>query len=126
MKKFKIVIWLLIFGFIGLVIYQNKDFFLAKKVFHLDLIARSYVTPEIPVAAVFVGFFVVGLLVTYLFAVPGRMRANKTIRSLNETIRTQSNDLTMLKSEISALKTIAPPPPDVPVTPEQDPPATPS
>ena len=125
MKKFKIVIWLLIIGFIGLFIYQNKDFFWATEVvFKLDLAVRSYVTPMLRVAYVFVGFFIVGWLVAFLFSIPGRLRANKTIRSLNDTIRSQSADLTMLKSEVDALKTITPPPTDVPVTPEPDPPPT--
>jgi uncharacterized membrane protein YciS (DUF1049 family) len=125
MKKFKIVIWLLIIVFIGLFIYQNKDFFLAKEVFQLNLVAKAYTTPEIPVAALFVGFFVIGLLLAFLFSIPGRLRASKSIRTLNDTIRAQSADLTMLKSEVDALKTIAPPPTDAPMTPaELDPPPT--
>jgi hypothetical protein len=126
MKKIKIVIWLLIVAFIGLVVYQNKDFFLTKEIFHLNLIFKAYATPEIPVAVVFIGFFVVGLLVSYLFSVPGRLRVSKTVRSLNDTIRTQNADLTALKSEVEAVKQSQSPLPEASVPPEQDPPATPS
>ena len=125
MKKFKIVIWILIFAFIGLVIYQNKGFFMAKKVFHLNLVAKAYATPEIPVAVVFMGFFVVGLLVAYLFSVPGRLKAGKTIRSLNDTIRNQGTELAAMKSEINTIKQAAPPV-EAPAPPDQEPPATPS
>ncbi len=126
MKKFKIVIWLLIIAFIGVVIYQNKSFFLQKEVFHLDLIAKVYATPEIPVAAVFVGFFVVGLLVAFLFSIPGRLRAGRTIRSLNDTIRSQGAELSAVKTEVDAIRTPAPPASDVPDDPEKNPPKSPS
>lgn len=126
MKKFKIVIWLLIIAFIGVVIYQNKGFFLQKEVFHLNLIATAYATPEMPVAVVFVGFFVAGLLVAFLFSIPGRMRAGKTIRTLNDTIRSQGDALTAMKTDVDAIKAPAPPAPDVPDDPEKNPPESPS
>jgi len=126
MKKFKIVIWLLIIAFIGVVIYQNKGFFLQKEVFHLNLIAKTYATPEMHVAVVFVGFFVVGLLVAFLFSIPGRLRAGKTIRSLNDTIRSQGAELTAMKTDVDAIKAPVPPASDVPDDPEKNPPESPS
>jgi uncharacterized membrane protein YciS (DUF1049 family) len=122
MKKFKIVIWLLIIVFIGVVIYQNKAFFLANEVFHLNLIAKDYITPEIPVAVVFVGFFLCGLLVAFLFSLPGRLRAGKAIRSLNETIRAQSTELAAMKSEVEAIKQPVPPTPEEHAADAQTPP----
>ena len=126
MKKFKLVIWLLIAIVIGVVIYQNKAFFMTKQAFHLNTIAAVYESPAIPVAVVFVGCFIVGLIVAYLFSIPTRLKAHKTIRNLNDTISAQGSDLTALKSELDALKQQAPSPAgptETPADTEQDPPA---
>lgn len=124
MKKIKLIIWLLIIVVIGVVIYQNKAFFMAKEVFHLNAIAASYVSPAVPIAVVFVGFFVVGLIVAFLFSIPGRLKANKTIRALNATINSQKADLAALKSEVDALKQTVPAEPAQPMPASEPEPST--
>ena len=37
MKKATLIIWVIIFGFIALVIFQNQSFFLAKQALRLNL-----------------------------------------------------------------------------------------
>ena len=52
MKKATLIIWVIIFGFIALVIFQNQTFFLAKQSFRLNLgIMSEYLSPAIPNAA---------------------------------------------------------------------------
>ncbi len=63
MKKIKIALWVIIFAFIGLVMYQNRVFFMAKQSFNINLyFIDSYETPEIYNAILFFAFFAVGLL----------------------------------------------------------------
>jgi len=117
MRKVKFAFWLLLLAFIGLVIYQNKAFFLAKKSFFIDLFFKSYHTPALPIAVLMLACFVVGLLIAYFFSLYGRFRANKTIKNLNATIAAQTDEIANLKDKLVA----TPPPPEA--SPEGEAPA---
>ena len=121
MNKTKAVIWLLIFGSLALIIFQNQPFFLNKEVFRINLFFWAYESPAIYVAIIFVGLFIDGLIIAWLFSLPTRMRLNKTIRSLNDTISTQRQELDSLKKEIDSIKPAVPTPPAEPAAPEHAP-----
>ena len=57
MRKFKIGFWAVIFGLMGIVIFQNQDFFMAKQSLRIDLIFRNYETPELHRTILFAGIF---------------------------------------------------------------------
>ncbi|MEJ2165955.1 MAG: lipopolysaccharide assembly protein LapA domain-containing protein [Desulfobacterales bacterium] len=110
MKKATLVIWVIIFGFIALVIFQNKTFFLDKQALHLNLgLLEPYHSPELSNAIIVLLFFFAGLAVAYLFGLSSRFKAKRTIKRLNATIADHSEELTKLKSEINTLKGIEPP-----------------
>jgi uncharacterized integral membrane protein len=110
MKKATLTIWVIIFGFIALVIFQNQTFFLAKNSFRLNLgIFKEYLSPELPNAVVFIIFFFFGVIIAYLFSFSARFKAKRTIKKLNTTIAAQINELSDLKGEINTLKGIETP-----------------
>jgi uncharacterized integral membrane protein len=86
MKKVKIVFWLLVLGFMGLVFFQNQDYFLAKNSLRIDLWFQKYLIPETPNGLYFLAFFIIGLLIAYVYYLPERFRCNKSIRQLNAKI----------------------------------------
>ena len=105
MKKVTLIIWLIIFGFIALVIYQNNDFFLQKHSFHLKLgVIQPYQTPELPIAVVFIVFFLAGLVIAYLFNFTTRFKAKRTTKKLSAAIATHQDEVTELKRELDTLK----------------------
>jgi len=107
MKKATLIIWLIIFGFIALVIFQNKTFFLARQTLHLNLgFVEPYNSPELPNAIVFLVFFFAGLLIAYLFGLSARFKAKRNIKRLNVTIAAHISELSQLRSEINTLKGI--------------------
>jgi uncharacterized integral membrane protein len=108
MKKATMIIWVIIFAFIALVIFQNKPFFLGnKEALHLNLgVLEAYHSPELPMAIIVLIFFFAGLAVAYLFGLSSRFKAKRTIKRLNATITDHSNELTKLRSEINMLKGI--------------------
>jgi len=108
MKKLKIAFWLLVFAFLGLIIYQNYAFFRAPLSLQVNLAVKAYQTPEFKIWVYFIGVFIVGILLTYLFSLPGKFRAGKHIRSLNATIGAQRNELAALKDEVAAMRSPAP------------------
>jgi uncharacterized integral membrane protein len=110
MKKATMIIWVIIFGFIALVIFQNQAFFLAKQTLRLNLgVFEEYHSPELPNAILSLIFFFAGLLIAYLFNFPARFKAKRTIKKLNAALSAHNGELSELRREINTLKGIEPP-----------------
>ena len=105
MKKATLIIWLIIFGFLALVIYQNNEFFMNKHSFHLKLgVIQPYQSPELPIAVVFVVFFFAGLVISYLFNFSNRFKAKRHTKKLNAAIASHKDEVSDLKRELETLK----------------------
>jgi signal transduction histidine kinase len=116
MKKFKIAFWILLLGFIGLIIGQNQGLFLAKQRLQLNLyVTDPLYTPELHTAVFFIAFFLLGLLVAYFFSLLERFKSRKTVKALNAAAAQQAEELSGLKAEIAELKN-----PSSPETPGTD------
>jgi len=66
MKKVTLILWVIIFGFIALFIFQNQTFFLTQNAFNLNLGIRDYPIPELNNAVLVLVFFCSGLITTKL------------------------------------------------------------
>ncbi|CAD7849323.1 MAG: hypothetical protein [Olavius algarvensis Delta 4 endosymbiont] len=108
MKKMKIAFWILVFAFLGLIIYQNIAFFRAPLSLQVNLAVKAYETPEFQIWVYFIGVFILGILLTYLFSLPAKFRVGKSIRTLNATIASQRDELGALKNEVAAMRSPAP------------------
>ncbi len=105
MKKATLIIWLIIFGFIALVIFQNQAFFMTKHSLRLNLgVMAEYHTPELPIAVVFILFFLAGLVVAYLFNFSNRFRARRTAKKLQAALASHKDEASDLKRELDTLK----------------------
>jgi len=105
MKKATLIIWVIILGFIALVIFQNQTFFLAKNSLRLNFgISEEYLSPQLPNAVILLIFFFSGVIIAYLFSFSARFKAKRTIKKLNTNIATNINELSELKREVNTLK----------------------
>ncbi|MBW2591890.1 MAG: hypothetical protein JRE58_02610 [Deltaproteobacteria bacterium] len=105
MKKIKIALWVIIFAFIGLVMYQNRVFFMAKQSFNINLyFIDNYETTEIYNAILFFAFFAVGLLVAYFFSLFSKFKSNKIIKDLKSSVTSSMQQMSVLKQELDSLK----------------------
>ena len=104
MKNVKIAFWVILFALIGLVLYQNREFYMSQHSLGIDLMFYKYQTPEVPNAILFLGFFFVGLLIAYFFSLLERFNSRKTIRNLSENLRASEKMLDTLKAENEGLK----------------------
>lgn len=110
MKKAKIAFWLILFGFITLLAYQNWDFFMSQHRLKLDLfVTEEFSTPELPNAILFLIFFFAGLLISYFITLLERFKSKKTIKALNAVLVKDQKQLDELKTETSLLKGETPP-----------------
>jgi hypothetical protein len=92
MKQVKLVFWLLVLAFVGLLFYQNREYFLIRHSLRLDLWFGAYTIPEVPNGLYFLACFLVGLLLAYFYQLPERFRSGKTIKHLNATIASLEAD----------------------------------
>jgi uncharacterized integral membrane protein len=105
MKKATLIIWVIIFGFIALVIFQNQTFFMTKQSLRLNLgVVNAYHTPELPIAVAFIFFFFSGLVIAYLFSILTRFKAKRTAKKLNAAITYHEGEVAELKRELDTLK----------------------
>jgi hypothetical protein len=105
MKRFKYGLWAIFIALIGLLVYQNKDFFLdIRHSLRLNLGFYKDSTPELHNLVIIAAFFFCGMLITYGSSLFERYRAKKTIKTLQSTIDASSETIAALKKEVDALK----------------------
>jgi hypothetical protein len=117
MKKAKWVIWLLVLGFMGLVIFQNEGYLLnTEQSLRINLgVFPEYHSPQLPVVSFHLAFFLYGLIVAYCFGLPERFRNRKAIKRLTTADARREKAMADLNTELSRIKGEPPPlPPGAP------------
>jgi uncharacterized integral membrane protein len=105
MKKLKIVLWVIIIGFIAIIFFSNKDYLLAKQVLQIDLLyGEPFHIMELPNAVFFLVFFLTGFLVIYFISLSARFKSKKTIKNLNAAATSQLEEIAALKKEVESLQ----------------------
>lgn len=104
MKNAKIAFWVILIAFIGLILFQNREFYMSEHSLGMDLMFFKYHTPEVPNAILFLGFFFAGLIISYFFSLLERFNSRKTIKSLSDSLRASEKILEALKAENDGLK----------------------
>lgn len=104
MKKVKIAFWIIIFGFVGLVIFQNKGFFMSKSQMVLNLGFFYYETPFLANAIFFVAFFLIGILISYFLSLFKQFKDAKTIKGLKAKESSLIEAVASLEKQLNAQK----------------------
>jgi len=105
MKKFKIVLWVIIIGFIAIIFFSNKEYLLAKQVLQIDLLySDPFYTMALPNAVFFLVFFLTGFLTAYFISLSARFKSKKTIKNLNAAATSQLEEIAALKKELESLQ----------------------
>lgn len=109
MKKVKIALWIVIFGFVGLVIFENKGFFMKESQLVLDLGFFNYETPLLENAIFFVAFFLLGILISYFFGLFKHYKDAKTIKMLKAKETSLVEAVSTLEKQLSQQTAVAEP-----------------
>jgi uncharacterized integral membrane protein len=108
MKKVKIALWIIFLGFLAIIFFSNKDYFLAKQGIQINLFfTEPFQIQELPNAIYFLIFFLVGFLIAYFISLSERFKSKKTIKNLNAAATSQLEEISVLKKEIDSLKSSA-------------------
>jgi len=98
MKSFKAVFFVIVVLLFSIVVVQNWEVLKEPKVVEVNLGVWDYKTQGIPVAVYFLGFFLIGLLVSYFCGLSERFKAKRAAQSQLETIRKLEEEIKVLKS----------------------------
>ncbi|MDY6839014.1 MAG: LapA family protein [Thermodesulfobacteriota bacterium] len=98
MKSLKPVLFFMVVILFAVVVVQNSEVFMERKAMGLNLWVWSGETQPIPLSVYFLGFFLVGLLISYFYGLGERFRAKKTIQNHLQTIGKQEEEIKVLKS----------------------------
>lgn len=117
MKKVKIGYWFVIFVLIVLFFVQNQAIFMEKKVFSYNLISiksladlglkwfLDYKAPELYLGYFFVGFFLAGVILTFIYkALFVQWQLKSRTRFLEKTCDSYSQKIKALESEVESLR----------------------
>ncbi len=108
MKKFKLALWAIFLGLIAIIFFSNKDYFMAKQGFQIDLFyTEPFLIQELPNVIYFLIFFLAGFLIAYFISLSERFKSKKTIKNLNAAATSQLEEISVLKKEIDSLKSNA-------------------
>lgn len=112
MRKFKILLTLIILTVLGTIFYQNKGYFLAAPLIIFNVYFRQYEFTNISNATMIFGAFIVGVLITYFMTLAHRYRTSKTVKNLQETISQQQETIAGLRSQVENQPAASPHPSD--------------
>ena len=104
MKKVKIVIWLIILGFVGVVVYQNWSYFGTRATLAINLGFGEYLIPEFPNIVFLLVCFATVLLIAYFHGFVGRFKSDRMIKKLDAATTSQYEEISGLKRELEALQ----------------------
>jgi len=105
MKKVKIVLGIICLGFIAIIFFSNKDYFLAKQGIQINIpFTEPFQIKELPNAVYFLVFFLAGFLIAYFISLSERFKSKKTNKNLNAAVTSQLEEISVLKKEIDSLK----------------------
>jgi len=104
MKKVKTAIWVIAFGLISLVVFQNWGYFNEKHALSLNLYFGRYSTSDFTNLFLFLGCFLIGLLISYFYGRIERFKYKRLIKKLNETTAAQHEEISGLKQELEMMQ----------------------
>lgn len=103
-KRVKIGIWVIILGLLALMVFQNQNFFLARQNLGLNLYFKNYSLPEVVNIFLFFICFLSGLFLAVYFILFDRFKLKKTNKTLNTTINTHLEKISLLEKELETFK----------------------
>lgn len=115
MSKFKIGIWAVVFVFILLFFVHNQPFFMTKTAFDVNIFGieglaeysgffKKVEISPVPNVIIFLGFFALGVGVSYFFNFFGWLRSKRAIRRLATDNEYLNQKVEQLETELAAIR----------------------
>nr|HID58235.1 DUF1049 domain-containing protein [Desulfobacterales bacterium] len=97
MKSFKPILFSLLVIILVVLVVENIEFFTDTYSLRIDLVFLDYQTPPIHLSIYFLGFFLIGLLLSYIYGLSERIKGKKIIKSQKEMITKLEEELNLIR-----------------------------
>ncbi len=106
MKKIKYLLWLIILGLLGILVYQNLDYFMTTRALKFDLKIASWnwTMPELQNIAYFGICFLLGLILVGIKGFVVKLRLKKEIKTKDATVASLKEQVNTLKTELEVFQ----------------------
>ena len=105
MKKFKIVLFILVIAALAVLVIGNFDFFSTRHSLQINLFNRFvYTFPAIFNGLYLLGCFLIGILLALYMTLMFRFRTHKELKLLKEKVSSQMDRIASLKKEVEFLQ----------------------
>ena len=106
MKKIKYLLWLIILIALGILFYQNLDYFIAKQAlkFDLKIFSWNWTTPELQNIAFFAICFFLGFIAAGYKWMILRFKFKNAFKTKNASIASLKEQLNSYRAELTVLK----------------------
>ncbi|MBC2703350.1 LapA family protein [Desulfobacula sp.] len=106
MKKIKYLLWLIILGLLGILIYQNLDYFMTTRALKFDLKIASWnwTMPELQNIAYFGICFLLGLILVGIKGFVVKLRLKKEIKTKDAAVASLKEQVNTLKTELEVFQ----------------------
>jgi hypothetical protein len=104
MSKGKLILGLIIAALFGVFVFQNQGYFFAKHQLGINLYVVNTLIPETYNAVYFLGFFLTGFIIAYVFGLFAKFKSNQTIKVLKSDLSARANTIARLETENESLK----------------------
>lgn len=106
MKKIKLFLGFIILVFAGLIVYQNREYFMTVQPMSLSLGVETWhwTVPGLQNLAYYGIFLGIGLFVAGFYGLSSKIKSRKTIKSLNATIESHLEKISALKKDLEKFR----------------------
>jgi len=106
MKTIKYILWLIILGLLGILIYENLDYFMTGVALKFDLkvASWSWTIPELQNIAYFGICFLLGIILMGFKWVVTNFRLKKEIKTKDAAVATLKEQVNKLKTELEVFQ----------------------
>ena len=98
MRSLKLLLVIAVLLFVGVVAIQNRAVLTDTEIIRLDLWVKAYETPPIQLSIYFLGFFLIGFLLSYFQGLGQRFKTRNAIKAHLQKISKLEEEVKVLKS----------------------------
>lgn len=105
MRDFKTSFWVTLLILASIFVYQNQHFFFqASYNFRINLLFKTFTSPNIPSSLIFIICIAFGFILAYALSIPGRLTSRKKIKLLQKAVDSQIKEISSLNNQLDNIK----------------------
>jgi hypothetical protein len=102
--KTRTILWVMALGVVGLIMTQNREFYMSNQALNIDFYYTRFHLPELPVAVLFFLVFIFGLSISSLSFYIDRLVIRRQMKKLSSALESCSKKSAQLEAAMAGDK----------------------